>query len=1020
MLEILYYMFIFPLQSLLGLLLDSLHSLTNNYGVSIILLSLLVNIFLLKLARIAEAKAQATNALKSTCDKKIIEFKRVFKGAELQSYIRTLYRQKHYHPIFALSALGGLALQVPFFIAVFCLLQEFDGIKSVSFLWIGDLSAPDLVAFGGFSLHLLPILMTAISLLNVWIVANYKGARIQGALISLIFLVLLYKMPSALVLYWTTNMAFSLSNSLLGMRFRRFGKSKSESSLLDLSPKQSKINCHIERSEISQKNNRDSSLQATLSAQNDNIDCHDSTQCAESRNDRIDSPSLADGARGWVKLSTFFIFRKPLKIAFITLTSILILGLCITFALMLYAKDRVQSAPITLDNPNTARIHFGKWDFLLRSSSISKVKLVSIKWDKRLDSSAIKVTSNAKRFVHFASETFLDLDKGTNMGQISYIMNFTPLMQNLFRYYFGILGAVLWIYLSLCIVVRFQRYEPQHTRIYRQIATYAILCSTFLICVFSPYQLYSTDITQFDSSQTYATLSALFGAFVLISFVLIYALSFVPKRFSHIVAFILSVILFSGVVYSFILVGDYGAMDRFIFQKAPQKNALQVVECAIVLLLGIALVAFALTRLKRALQIIFATLIIVSGVQAVQIVSKRVETNTPPQTPRLSGGAYNDSPSLALDDSKNSPSLAEGDKGGGYDSAQNHTKPPYEDELFSYSKNDKNIVVLVLDAFSGSHTPYILEQFPQFKTQLDGFTLFPNAISSSASTIISITSLIAGEYYVGYNVNKRQKPLQESINEGFLRIGEHFADSGYNVGIYTALAWMEGYELFSSPKFYNADNENLFIDYFIENNKGDLQNIDGLLTSAQKELPLLLQFGLFRFVPNTSKTNIYNNGNWHFVDMAEANIKSVVRHASTTYAFTHIGNVDSAKPTFKFFHSVMTHTPYGIYFKDGKCRYGEQKSAWEDYPHNVEMLESKAGARYQHYDTEICALSYLADYIAWLKNAEIYDNTQIFVVSDHGNGNAINLSLPNIENPNPDTLLLFKDFGTRGGGVTSG
>lgn len=220
MIEILYYAFIFPLQSVLGFALESLFGAIKSYGISIIILSILVNVFLLKLSKIAESKANKVNVLKASCDSKIAEFKRVFKGAELQSYIRILYKQRHYHPIFALNGLGGLALQVPFFIAVLFLLQDFEGIKGESFLWISDLSAPDSV----FGIHLLPILMTAISLVNVWIAAKEKGARIQGVVIALIFLVLLYKMPSALVLYWTSNMAFSLCNSLLGMQFRRFGK----------------------------------------------------------------------------------------------------------------------------------------------------------------------------------------------------------------------------------------------------------------------------------------------------------------------------------------------------------------------------------------------------------------------------------------------------------------------------------------------------------------------------------------------------------------------------------------------------------------------------------------------------------------------------------------------------------------------------------------------------------------------------------------------------------------------------
>ncbi len=161
------------------------------------------------------------------------------------------------------------------------------------------------------------------------------------------------------------------------------------------------------------------------------------------------------------------------------------------------------------------------------------------------------------------------------------------------------------------------------TNIYRQISIYAIVCIAFLICVFNPYTLYNSDITQFDLTQTIATLSALFGVFVLISFIMIYALSFVPKRFSNIIAFIFSLMLFSGIVYSFILVSDYGAMDRFILQKSPEKSAWQIVEFISVLAFGVVFIALLLKKLLRLWQIIFITLFIVSGVNAINIMLKR-------------------------------------------------------------------------------------------------------------------------------------------------------------------------------------------------------------------------------------------------------------------------------------------------------------------------------------------------------------------------------------------------------------
>lgn len=214
MLDLLYYVFIFPVEQVLGWVLELLFHRSGSYGVAIMLLSVIVNAFMLKLTLYFDKKAVEFGALKARVDGKVAEFKRVFKGAELQSYIRTLYKQRHFHPIFALQGLGGLALQIPFFIAMIHLVENAEFLQNVGFGWINDLSKPDSVVVFGFSLHVLPLVMTLLTLVNVLYSARERGARIQGVLIALLFLVLLYAMPAALVLYWTCNMAFSLVKSL--------------------------------------------------------------------------------------------------------------------------------------------------------------------------------------------------------------------------------------------------------------------------------------------------------------------------------------------------------------------------------------------------------------------------------------------------------------------------------------------------------------------------------------------------------------------------------------------------------------------------------------------------------------------------------------------------------------------------------------------------------------------------------------------------------------------------------------
>ena len=103
-----------------------------------------------------------------------------------------------------------------------------------------------------------------------------------------------------------------------------------------------------------------------------------------------------------------------------------------------------------------------------------------------------------------------------------------------------------------------------------------------------------------------------------------------------------------------------------------------------------------------------------------------------------------------------------------------------------------------------------------------------------------------------------------------------------------------------------------------------------------------------------------------------------------------------------------------MYFNGKECEFFSDKSAWNDYPHKARMnyaTDVGASLYYQHFDNESCALQYLSDYVDLLKNAGIYDNTQIFVVSDHSGFDSIDIR---IDGGRPDSLLVFKDFGAKG------
>jgi len=184
------------------------YDLTGNYGVSVVLLSFAISLLLLPIFILIEKAKKKDDAVKQKMKPQADEIKRCYKGQERYYYLRTLNRQYNYHPVRALIPTLSLLLQIPFFIAAYQYLEHFEPLRGVGLLFIHDLSAPD--GLMG-SINILPVIMTVVNLITAFFYTRNGNAseRIQMLVVAGIFLVLLFNLPSGLVLYWTMNNVFS-------------------------------------------------------------------------------------------------------------------------------------------------------------------------------------------------------------------------------------------------------------------------------------------------------------------------------------------------------------------------------------------------------------------------------------------------------------------------------------------------------------------------------------------------------------------------------------------------------------------------------------------------------------------------------------------------------------------------------------------------------------------------------------------------------------------------------------------
>ena len=187
----------------LMMLLSMINALVGNWGVSIILLTILIKLLLWPVS----AKGFSSMAKMRTAGPKLKEIQERYKDdrAKLGTEMMALYKKEGINPA------GGcfpLLLQMPVFIAFFFCLRESVELRHESFFfWIQDLSAPD-------PFFILPVVFAALMYLTQQLNPQPPGMdptqaqimKFMPVMIAAIFII----MPAGLVLYSVANSAISL------------------------------------------------------------------------------------------------------------------------------------------------------------------------------------------------------------------------------------------------------------------------------------------------------------------------------------------------------------------------------------------------------------------------------------------------------------------------------------------------------------------------------------------------------------------------------------------------------------------------------------------------------------------------------------------------------------------------------------------------------------------------------------------------------------------------------------------
>lgn len=269
---------------------------------------------------------------------------------------------------------------------------------------------------------------------------------------------------------------------------------------------------------------------------------------------------------------------------------------------------------------------------------------------------------------------------------------------------------------------------------------------------------------------------------------------------------------------------------------------------------------------------------------------------------------------------------------------------PKDTQSFSFHA-DRNIIIILLDTFQSDALTHMINEDNDLSL-FNGFTFFDNVISHFPNTEPSVPSFLTGQVYLN------QEPFSQ------------FRDRVYSEDSVFIKAEKRGYDVFSAANgarnAHDPTRTQMFHDLVSDNT--------GLNSHSSFQL---FDFGLFRALPIFLKRIIYSDGHWflqrkmsseyppefHGMDVKFLELFENKFHVSHDLTSKYQGKVH-------YLHFATPHLPLRI---DENLQYNKDLVGLDGF-----LRQSLAG------------LAILDRIFDVLKSNNIFDSSEILMLSDHG------------------------------------
>lgn len=353
---------------------------------------------------------------------------------------------------------------------------------------------------------------------------------------------------------------------------------------------------------------------------------------------------------------------------------------------------------------------------------------------------------------------------------------------------------------------------------------------------------------------------------------------------------------------------------------------------------------------------------------------------------------------------------------------------------FQLSKTGKNVVVLMLDRAMGEYVPFLFNEKPELQEQFAGFTYYSNTISYGGFTNFGTPALLGGYEYTPVEMNKRSdETLSAKHDESLKVMPVLFDENGFDVTVCDPV--YAGYQWIPDLSVYDDYPE---IDAYIT--KGKFSDVSQKEKAIENNHRNFFVFSVMKSMPLCMQPVIYDSGRYNQAESYDGEVvystqirDGMSKSAGMTGSFMESYNVmaslsslteitEDGDNTFLFMSNDMTHEVILLKAPEYKPAQVVDNTEYDMANTDRFTLDGRTlimedETQMMHYQCNMSAMLLLGEWFDYLRENDVYDNTRIILVADHGQhiGQLEELMLGGSDSASKDVerffpLLMVKDF----------